>query len=65
LRNPWEKLRSVESKPDEIEITFGVKLSTVAGAVIASATAEANLGMTVRWAGKTEETMSKAAETTS
>jgi predicted RNase H-like HicB family nuclease len=60
-----EKLRSVGSKPDEIEITFGVKLSTVAGAVIASATAEANLGVTVRWTGKTEETMSKAAETTS
>jgi hypothetical protein len=46
-----EKIRSMESKPDEIEVTFGVKLSTVAGAVIASASAEANFDVTVRWSG--------------
>src|SRR5690348_6133792 len=50
-----EKLRSIGNKPDEIEINFGVKLSTAAGAVIASASAEANFDVTVRWTGKKEE----------
>jgi Trypsin-co-occurring domain 1 len=54
-----EKLRSIGNKPDEIEINFGVKLSTVAGAVIASASAEANFDVTVRWTGKQEETLSQ------
>ena len=44
-----EKLRSIGNKPDEIEITFGIKLSTLAGAFIASASAEANFGVTLRW----------------
>src|SRR5216683_1140874 len=51
-----EKLRSMTSKPDEIEVTFGVNLSTTAGAFIASANAGANFGVTVRWTGKAEET---------
>src|SRR6266571_1861569 len=46
-----EKLRGMASKPDEIEVTFGVNLSTMAGAVIASASAAANFGVTVRWTG--------------
>ena len=46
-----EKVRGMESRPDEIEVTFGVSLSTIAGAVIASASAAANFGVTVRWAG--------------
>ena len=50
-----EKLRSFGNEPDEIEICFGVKLNTVAGAVIASASAEANFDVTVRWTGKKEE----------
>ena len=50
-----EKLRSIGNRPDEIELSFGVKLSTVAGAVIASASAEANFNVTVRWPGKKEE----------
>src|SRR5690348_8916274 len=50
-----EKLRSMEKVPDEIEVTFGVKLSTVAGAVIASASAEANFGVTLRWSGKSKD----------
>ena len=49
-----EKLRSFGNKPDEIEISFGVKLNTVAGAVIASASAAANFDVTVRWNGKKE-----------
>jgi hypothetical protein len=51
-----EKLRGMTSKPDAIEVTFGVNLSTMAGAFIASASAGANFGVTVRWAGKAEET---------
>ncbi len=51
-----EKLRGMVSKPDEIEVTFGINLSTMAGAVIAAASAGANFGVTVRWAGKAEET---------
>jgi hypothetical protein len=46
-----EKLRSVGSRPDEIEVNFGINLSTQAGAFIASATAQANFGVTVRWTG--------------
>jgi Trypsin-co-occurring domain 1 len=52
-----EKLRDMASKPDEIEVTFGVNLSTMAGAVIASASAAANFGVTVRWTRKKEETL--------
>jgi hypothetical protein len=50
-----EKLRSMASRPDEIEVTFGVNLSTRAGAFIASASVEANFGVTVRWAGTHKE----------
>jgi hypothetical protein len=53
-----EKLRDMASRPDEIEITFGVNLSTMAGAFIASASAAANFGVTVRWTGTHKETMS-------
>ena len=51
-----EKLRNMASKPDEIEVTFGVNLSTMAGAFIASASATANFGVTVRWTGTHKET---------
>lgn len=51
-----EKLRSIGSKPDEIEVTFGVSLNTAVGAVIASASAEANFSVTMHWSGKQEET---------
>ena len=44
-----EKLRTMASRPDEIEVTFGVNLSTQAGAFIASTNAGANFGVTVRW----------------
>jgi hypothetical protein len=52
-----EKLRDMASKPDEIEVTFGVNLSTIAGAVIASACASANFGVTMRWMGTHNETV--------
>src|SRR6266704_1422670 len=50
-----EKLRGMASKPDESEVTFGINLSTMAGAVIASASVAANFGVTVRWIGKKDE----------
>ena len=52
-----EKLRSMTSKPSEIEVTFGVNLSTMAGAFIASASAAANFGVTVRWTETNKEPM--------
>ena len=51
-----EKLRSLGSQPDEIEVSFGMSLSTVAGVVIASTSAGANFSVTVHWSGKKEET---------
>jgi|GEM_PF-1520420 len=36
--------------------TFGINLSTQAGAFIASATAAANFGVTVRWPQSSKET---------
>ena len=53
-----EKLKGMASKPDEIEVTFGVNLSIMACAVIASASAAANFGVAVRWTGTHEETPS-------
>ena len=44
-----EKLRTMTVKPDEMEITFGLKMSTEAGAFIASASAEANFTVKLRW----------------
>ena len=57
-RSVVEKLRSIGNRPDEIEISFGVKLSTTAGAVIACATAEANFDVTMRWTETHKETTS-------
>jgi predicted RNase H-like HicB family nuclease len=54
-----EKIRRIGNKPDEIEINFGVKLTTSASAVIAAATGEANFAVTVRWTGKKEESASQ------
>ncbi len=53
-RSVLDRLRGMGNRPDEMEITFGVNLSTVAGAIIASASVEANFGITLRW--KTEDT---------
>ncbi len=51
-----EKLRNLGSKPDEVEVTFGMSLSTIAGVVIASTSAGANFSVTVHWSGQKEET---------
>ena len=44
-----EKLQGLDLKPDEVEINFGIKLSTSMGAVIAAAGAEANFDITLHW----------------
>ena len=43
------KLRNLGQKPDEVEMEFGFNLSAEFGAVIASATTEANYKVTLRW----------------
>ena len=43
------KLRDLSAAPDEMEMEFGFNLSAQFGAVIASATAEANYKVTLRW----------------
>jgi hypothetical protein len=42
-----DKLRA--AKPSEVSLTFGIKLTAEAGAVIARATGECNFAVTLRW----------------
>ncbi len=51
-----EKLQRMGSRPDEIEVNFGITLSAHAGAFIALASAEANFGVIVRWTSVSKET---------
>jgi hypothetical protein len=48
-------LRSLAHKPDEIEMEFGFNMSAAAGVVIASASAEANYKVTLRWKSEIPE----------
>lgn len=50
-----QKLRDLSAHPDEVEMEFGFNLSAQFGAVIASATAEANYRVTLRWTRKEGE----------
>jgi hypothetical protein len=43
------QFRSMPSRPDEVEITFGVKFDARAGAVIAETKVAAHFEVTVRW----------------
>ncbi len=43
------KLRDAAERPDEVEIEFGLKLSTEMGAIIARTGGEANFRVSVRW----------------
>ncbi len=58
-KNIIAKLRSMESKPenkpDEIEVTFGISMSTVASAIIASASIGGNFGITLHWTEKAND----------
>jgi len=60
FNSPIGQKRPMGNKPDEIGISFGVKLSTVAGVVIVSASAKANFGVRVHWMEKKEETPSQS-----
>jgi hypothetical protein len=42
-------VKSLDAKPDSVEVTFGIKISTKAGAVIASAAAEGNFTVKLNW----------------
>lgn len=44
-----QQLKNLHDSPDEIEVAFGLKLSADAGAVLASAGAEANYTITLKW----------------
>jgi hypothetical protein len=53
-----EKLRSLGSTPDELEVVFGFNLSAEAGVIIASASTSANFGVAMRWAKENRERIS-------
>ena len=48
------KLRSLSEQPDEVTMEFGFNLSAQFGAVIASASSEANYKVTLTWSTKDE-----------
>jgi hypothetical protein len=52
-------LRDLADSPDEIKVEFGVKLSAKAGAILASADAEANYKVTLSWKSKSASGGSK------
>lgn len=49
-----QQLRKLHDAPDEIQVVFGLKLSADAGAVLASAGAEANYTVTLKWVKEKE-----------
>jgi hypothetical protein len=51
-----EKIRQTGGHADEIEVSFGINLSTVAGAFLAAAGAQANFSVTMRWIGVSQKT---------
>jgi hypothetical protein len=55
-----QKLRELHDAPDEVQVSFGLKLSAEAGAVLASAGAEANYTVTLKWVREKKETRTKS-----
>lgn len=47
-----KRMVNLSEKPDEIEIEFGLKLSTQVGVVIASGSVEANYVVKLKWSSK-------------
>jgi hypothetical protein len=43
------QLQGLTERPEQIEVEFGLKLSTQVGAIIASGSTEANLVVRLRW----------------
>ncbi len=54
-----QKLRELHDVPDEVQVSFGLKLSAEAGAVLASGGLEANYVVTLKW---TQETVKPKAK---
>lgn len=44
-----QKLRSLHDAPNEVEVSFGLRLNAEAGAFVASAGVDANYTVTLRW----------------
>lgn len=44
-----QKLESIDNKPDEIELEFGIKFGAEAGVIISSASSEANITLKLKW----------------
>lgn len=44
-----DKLRKLNDPPDEVEVSFGLKLSAEAGVVLAAGGMEANYSVTLKW----------------
>jgi hypothetical protein len=51
--NAVHHMRDMLDPPDEVTVQFAIKLATQAGVVIASASAEANLAVTLKWTRET------------
>jgi hypothetical protein len=49
-----QQLRKLHDAPDEVQVTFGLKLSAEAGAVLASGGVEANYTVTLKWVKQKE-----------
>lgn len=49
-----QKLRELHDAPDEVQVSFGLKLSAEAGAVLASGCMEANYTVTLKWTKEKE-----------
>jgi hypothetical protein len=50
-----QKLRELHDAPEEVQVSFGLKLSAEAGAVLASGSAEANYTVTLKWLKEKEK----------
>jgi hypothetical protein len=55
-----EKLRNLTCSPDNVEVTFGLKLSTNAGLIIAAAETEANFTLKLTWESGPEKQIYKS-----
>ncbi len=44
-----KKLRGMSAQPDEVSVTFGLKMSATAGAFIAASGVEANFTVLLKW----------------
>ena len=53
------QLKKLHDAPDEVQVSFGLKLSADAGAVLASAGAEANYTITLKWVKEKEQSKPK------